>query len=405
MGRFMKSFIPRRQFKHNPARFNVLSSGGGTQSNAMICLIHAGVLPKPDVIVMSDTEREASNVFAYQAKHIKALCDEVGIEYHIVPKSLYATYDIVGPDEDEPLPGYFSTRNGRDANGWCTGKKPTFCSVKWKQEVVQRFLNDKYGEKFLTARGVDMWMGISIEEAARRMKVTDGKWRRRYPLIDMMLTKQMCIQCVEDYGLPTPPASLIGKANTQATLCADTGIEIIGWSGFDASDLNAKSHRVELARFIAAADPETILAILAELEAKDEALRELAFRVSAGGYNADSVDAEEFKQKIIDGINSISAVLIKRIDELEAVKADASQVFKEIGNELGCNPDNESIMMAIDELKKRLATPVRLPKRWDVSGQVNPPRIVEVQFEQQNRTHDQCAKAIRDAGFKVDGDE
>ncbi|EPZ7023450.1 hypothetical protein ACXPJX_000302 [Serratia marcescens] len=208
MGKFMQSFIPRRQFKHNPARFNVLSSGGGTQSNAIICLIHAGVLPKPDVIVMSDTEREASNVFAYQAKHIKALCDEVGIEYHIVPKSLYATYDIVGPDEDEPLPGYFSTRNGRDKDGWCTGKKPTFCSVKWKQEVVQRFLNDRYGEKYLTARGVDMWMGISIEEAARRMKVTDGKWRRRYPLIDMMLTKQMCIQCVEDYGLPTPPASL-----------------------------------------------------------------------------------------------------------------------------------------------------------------------------------------------------
>ncbi|HGW4512215.1 TPA: hypothetical protein ACNH3R_003710 [Serratia marcescens] len=98
---------------------------------------------------------------------------------------------------------------------------------------------------------------------------------------------------------------------------------------------------------------EYVSALLAELEAKDEALRELAFRVSAGGYNADSVDAEVFKQKIIDGINSISAVLIKRIDELEAVKADASQAFKEIGNELGCNPDNESIMMAIDALKER----------------------------------------------------
>lgn len=88
-----------------------------------------------------------------------------------------------------------------------------------------------------------------------------------------------------------------------------------------------------------------------ELEAKDEVLREIAFRVSAGGYNSDSVEAEVFKQKIIDGINSISGVLIKRIDELEAVKADASQVFKEIGYELGCNPDNESIMMAIDDLK------------------------------------------------------
>ncbi len=157
--------------------------------------------------------------------------------------------------------------------------------------------------------------------------------------------------------------AFIGKANTQATLCADTGIEIIGWSGFDASDLNAKSHRVELARFIAAADPETILALLAELEAKD-----------------------------------------KHIAELESIRSDASQVFKEIGTKLGCNPDNESIMMAIDAQKERLATPVRLPKRWDVSGQVNPPRIVEVQFEQQNRTHDQCAEAIRAAGFTVESD-
>ncbi|RTF27147.1 hypothetical protein D9B84_00590 [Serratia marcescens] len=58
-----------------------------------------------------------------------------------------------------------------------------------------------------------------------------------------------------------------------------------------------------------------------------------------------------------------------------------------------------------DEARAKLATPVRLPKRWDVSGQVNPPRIVEVQFEQQNRTYDQCADAIRAAGFKVEGDE
>ncbi|WP_241169872.1 hypothetical protein [Serratia marcescens] len=58
-----------------------------------------------------------------------------------------------------------------------------------------------------------------------------------------------------------------------------------------------------------------------------------------------------------------------------------------------------------DEARAKLATPVRLPKRWDVSGQVNPPRIVEVQFEQQNRTLDQCADAVRAAGFTVEGDE
>ncbi|MGP0820079.1 ead/Ea22-like family protein [Serratia sp. CY81489] len=170
-----------------------------------------------------------------------------------------------------------------------------------------------------------------------------------------------------------------GGRGTQAIFNADTKGEVITWSGFDSSDVTSRTGREAIARFVAAVDPETVLAMLAELEAKD-----------------------------------------KRIAELEAIRADSSLVLKEIGNELGCNPDNESIMMAIDDLKAtqmtgplkdvlkrnieleaKLATPVRLPKRWDVSGQVNPPRIVEVQFEQQNRTHDQCAKAIRDAGFTV----
>ncbi|WP_439076076.1 ead/Ea22-like family protein [Serratia sarumanii] len=156
--------------------------------------------------------------------------------------------------------------------------------------------------------------------------------------------------------------AFIGKANTQATLCADTGIEIIGWSGFDASDLNAKSHRVDLARFIAAADPETILALLAELEAKD-----------------------------------------KRILELDYLRLSACEVFKEIGNELGCNPDNESIMMAIDELKKRLATPVRLPEKDDLRLAGDASTKVVIKFR--NSAIDECDKAIRAAGFTVEGDE
>ncbi|CQJ66201.1 hypothetical protein [Yersinia enterocolitica] len=208
MPKFTKELIPRGSFKHNPARLNVLSSGGGTQSNAIICMIHAGTLPKPDIIVMSDTEREASNVFEFQRKHIANLCEDIGVEYHIIPKSNYATYDIVGPNPDAPLPGYFTEYNGRDVNGNCGGKQPAFCSEKWKKEVIHRFLNERYGEQYLTQRGVDMWLGISIEEAARRMKITTGKWVRRYPLIELMLTKQMAIQLVEDYGLPTPPASL-----------------------------------------------------------------------------------------------------------------------------------------------------------------------------------------------------
>ncbi|HEM7576490.1 TPA: hypothetical protein ACGD69_004065 [Serratia marcescens] len=116
----------------------------------------------------------------------------------------------------------------------------------------------------------------------------------------------------------------------------------------------------------------------------------------------------------------------KRIAELEVIRTDASQVFKEIGNELGCNPDNESIMMAIDDLKKRekrvvalaggntelwetmaarleaaeakLATPVRLPSKNDD----------EFWFDgvfQVAKFDRAIERAISAAGFKFVGDE
>lgn len=117
----------------------------------------------------------------------------------------------------------------------------------------------------------------------------------------------------------------------------------------------------------------------------------------------------------------------KRIAVLEAIRADSSQVFKEIGNELGCNPDNESIMAAIDELKerekrvvalaggnaelwetmaarleaaeKRLATPVRLPETYSPEPWMGPdPSGTWLDKED-------VKKSIRTAGFTVEGDE
>ncbi|CUY13423.1 Uncharacterised protein [Serratia marcescens] len=183
--------------------------------------------------------------------------------------------------------------------------------------------------------------------------------------------------------------AFIGKANTQATLCADTGIEIIGWSGFDASDLNAKSHRVELARFIAAADPETILALLAELE--DE-------RASREQWQQNCTRTEE------------------RIAELESIREYASKVFTEIGNELGCNPDNESIMMAIDALKEREKRVVALAggnadlwetmaARLEAAEAKLATSVLLPPADSQGRYHGMMTRfAIKKAGFTVEGD-
>ncbi|TXE41388.1 hypothetical protein FOT61_11380 [Serratia marcescens] len=117
----------------------------------------------------------------------------------------------------------------------------------------------------------------------------------------------------------------------------------------------------------------------------------------------------ERKIKLLTGIQQMAygtkfysqeyvSALTQRIAELEAIRSDASQVFKEIGNELGCNPDNESIMMAIDALKERLATPVRLPNKNDDEFWFD--NVFQVaKFDRE------VERAIRAAGFTVEGDE
>ncbi|WGL77915.1 hypothetical protein [Serratia marcescens] len=121
------------------------------------------------------------------------------------------------------------------------------------------------------------------------------------------------------------------------------------------------------------------------------------------------------RQQMLYSQEYVSA-LLARIAELEAIRADAAQVFKEIGTELGCNPDNESIMMAIDDLKatqmtgplkdvlkrnieleKRLATPVRLPR----------PACTYADHSYPAYSRKQVEEIITSAGmrFTVEGDE
>ncbi|MEZ9892627.1 hypothetical protein AB4356_09620 [Vibrio lentus] len=188
------------KFKYNPERVNILSSGGGTQSNATIVLISQGKLPKPDLIIMSDTEREMSEVFDYQKKYIKPICDDMGVDYIIVPKSEYTKNDITDVKGNNVLPPVFTEWNGRDDYGLC-GKQPGFCSDKWKKDIVRRVCNERFPKSQF-----DMWLGITTDEI-KRVKPTIGKWQNRYPLIELRLSRSEAIGTVQNAGLPTPPRS------------------------------------------------------------------------------------------------------------------------------------------------------------------------------------------------------
>lgn len=163
----------------------VLSYGGGRQTVAYCVLIAQGKAPKPDRIVIANTGRENSSTWDYMAEVSIPLLATVGLEIEVAPHTL-ARVDLYAHNGDLLLPVYTET-----------GKFTTFCSNEWKARVIHRYLKAK------GIHGYTSLIGFALDEK-KRIKSTEG---RRFPLVEMMLTKADCIQIILDAGYPLPPHS------------------------------------------------------------------------------------------------------------------------------------------------------------------------------------------------------
>lgn len=164
----------------------ILSYGGGVQTIAMCVLVAQGRLPRPDYVIAADTGREMPSTWEYAREYAAPLLESVGIPLHVASHDL-ATVDLYGKNGDLLMPMFTST-----------GKLSTFCSGEWKARVVERYARTVLGIPSYTA-----WIGFSLDER-RRIKGREGK---RFPLIELNLTRVDCIAIIEDAGLPIPPKS------------------------------------------------------------------------------------------------------------------------------------------------------------------------------------------------------
>ena len=165
----------------------ILSYGGGTQTAAMCVLVAQGKLPRPDYVIAADTGREMPSTWEYADRYMRPLLATVGLELHIAPHSL-VTRDLYSSNGDLLVPAYTAS-----------GKLPTFCSSEWKARVVHRYARQVLG----TGTDLTNWIGFSLDEL-NRVKGEEG---RRYPLIDLMLTKADCEHVITAAGLPLPRKS------------------------------------------------------------------------------------------------------------------------------------------------------------------------------------------------------
>jgi hypothetical protein len=168
---------------------NVLSYGGGLQTVGMVLLVGRGVLPRPDRIVMADTGREVRSTFDYLDRYVRPYLAEHGLAVEVASHQR-ATVDLYAANGDLLLPAFTAT-----------GKLPTFCSVEWKQRVVERHLRGS------GVTGATSWIGFSFDERRRIKGDGGGPWRRSYPLVDLMVTRPDLEALIGRQGWPLPPKS------------------------------------------------------------------------------------------------------------------------------------------------------------------------------------------------------
>lgn len=181
---------------------NVLNYGGGIQSVALCLLIEQGAIKRPDMIIIADTGREKPTTWTYLAEHIQPRMTAIGLPIHIAGHDL-AYLDLYDKHDGVLLPAFSEA-----------GKLRTFCSSVWKEEVVSKYLADRYG---LKRREYVHWIGYSLDEKHRAAKgeVEPGTEihnlgrgrRRRYPLVESMITRMDCMTLIHAVGLPLPQKS------------------------------------------------------------------------------------------------------------------------------------------------------------------------------------------------------
>lgn len=187
------------------------SFGGGRQSNAALVLAAQDRINFP-IFLFADVGHDSENpaTIEYVQKYSIPFAEKYGIEFHTVRRILYrdkrngkrkkgepeTLYQLATELDNRqmPLPVFFSKGGFGRRN--CTSEYKIDQIAKWQKCGATRTNPCVTG------------LGISYDELTRMRTSSSIEWQTlEYPLVDLRLTSNDCIDIVHDAGLPTPPRS------------------------------------------------------------------------------------------------------------------------------------------------------------------------------------------------------
>lgn len=178
-----------------------MSFGGGVQSTAMLVLAAKGVIDYPVALfanVGEDSENPAT--LEYIERYSRPYAEQHGIEFvsldRIKRDGSRETVMSRIKDSTRSIGIPVRMSSGMPANRNCT--------IDFKVKVIAKEVKRRGATKDDPAH---VALGISLDEFHRmkpsRLPVQVSEW----PLVDMRISRNDCLQIIKDAGLPRPPKS------------------------------------------------------------------------------------------------------------------------------------------------------------------------------------------------------
>ncbi len=176
--------------------------GAGVQSVALLRMVLAGKIERPDLVVFADTMREPQHVYDVVERECK-VCEKAGIEFVTVAKGdLGAEWRSPKGNWMAYVPVYtVSLRTGK------RGMMLRVCTDKFKIQPIRQLLSRR-GYK---PEGCELWLGMTIDEIQRVKPSRVGWIEHRWPLLDLNLRRGDCEQFLREIG--------VSAAKSACTFC------------------------------------------------------------------------------------------------------------------------------------------------------------------------------------------
>lgn len=179
--------------------YRFLSWGVGTQSTALAVMSVNGDIEPFDAIITADTQNERAATYEARDYYADYLTKR-GARVVVVTGG-----DVVKQGAFEHVHIPFWTSNGGPLQRQCT-RHFKIIPMRCAARVIAGF--DPAKQPHPKPGQFEVSLGISLDEWTRAKRDLKPKYeRKRYPLLEMRLTRQDCIDYLAGLGLPVPPKS------------------------------------------------------------------------------------------------------------------------------------------------------------------------------------------------------